>query len=208
MGLTGLALAGFVFAHMVGNMIIIFVGADAYNTYGHTLTNNPLYPLIGPGLLAIFIVHILAAISLSWDNRKARPAKYVGGATKGEKAVPVASRTMVYSGTMLLAFLITHLITFKYGAHYTTQVGSIEMRDLAKLFYEVFQQPLYVFWYVISLVAIGFHLKHGFAAAFQSLGFWHPRYTPAIKCLAVLYAIVVALGFITQPLYAFFIYKQ
>lgn len=208
MGITGLLLAGFVFTHMLGNLIIIFVGADAYNTYGHQITSNPLYPLIGPGLLGIFIVHILTAIMISWENRKARPEKYAGGATKGEKAVPVASRTMVYTGGLLMAFLISHLITFKYGAVYTTTVNGTEMRDLAKLFYEVFQSPGYVFWYVISLIGVALHLKHGFAAAFQSLGFWHPRYTPSLKCIATLYGLVVALGFISQPLYAFFIYKQ
>lgn len=208
MGLTGLALAGFVFVHMAGNLLIIFKGADAYNAYGHQITSNPLYPLMGYGLLGIFIIHIITAIMITWDNKKARPDKYAGGATKGEKAVPVASRTMAYTGALLMAFLITHLITFKYGIVYTTQVNGVEMRDLAKLFFEVFQSPGYVFWYVVSLVGVALHLKHGFAAAFQSLGFWHPRYTPALKCLAGLYGLVVALGFIAQPLYAFFIYKQ
>ncbi|MEZ4816027.1 MAG: succinate dehydrogenase cytochrome b subunit [Bdellovibrionota bacterium] len=208
MGLTGLMLAGFVFTHMAGNLIIIFKGADAYNLYGHSITSNPLYPLIGPGLLGIFIIHILTAISLSLENRKSRASKYIAGATNGEKAVPVASRTMVYSGTILLAFLISHLITFKYGTHYSTLVGDIEVRDLARLFFEVFTSPIYVVGYLISLIAVGLHLKHGFAAAFQSLGFWHPRYTPVLKCLAALYGIVVALGFMSQPLYAFFIYKQ
>ncbi len=208
MGLTGLMLAGFVFTHMLGNLIIIFVGSDAYNKYGHSITSNPLYPLIGPGLLGIFILHIITAISISWDNRKARPSKYIAGETKGEKAVPVASRTMVYTGGLLMAFLVSHLITFKYGTVYTTTVDGVEMRDLARLFFEVFQSPVYVFWYVISLVGVALHLKHGFAAAFQSLGFWHPRYTPALKCLAALYGIVVAVGFISQPLYAFLIYKQ
>lgn len=208
MGLTGLMLAGFVFTHMLGNLIIIFKGSDAYNLYGHSITSNPLYPLIGPGLLGIFIIHIVTAISISWENRKARPMKYAGGATNGDKAVPVASRTMVYSGGLLMAFLISHLITFKYGTIYTTTVNGTEMRDLARLFFEVFQNPAYVFWYLISLVGVALHLKHGFAAAFQSLGFWHPRYTPALKCLATAYGLVVALGFISQPLYAFLIYKQ
>ena len=69
MGLTGLMLAGFVLTHMAGNMLIIFKGAEAYNLYGHSITSNPLYPLIGPGLLGIFIVHILMAIWISKERR-------------------------------------------------------------------------------------------------------------------------------------------
>jgi succinate dehydrogenase / fumarate reductase cytochrome b subunit len=207
MGLTGLALSGFVFVHMAGNMLIIFKGADAYNLYGHSITSNPLYPLIGPGLLGIFIIHILTAILISKENRAARPQKYAAGATNGEKAVSVASRTMIYTGSVLAAFLVSHLLTFKYGPHYSAMVGTTEVRDLAKLFYEVFQSPIYVAGYVFSLVMIALHLKHGFAAAFQSLGFYHPKYTPALKCLAGIYALVVALGFMSQPLYAFFIHK-
>ena len=193
---------------MAGNMLIIFKGADAYNLYGHMLTSNEFYPLIAYGLLAMFIIHVLTAISLTRDNKKARPEKYAGGPTNGEKGVSLASRTMIYSGTILAAFVILHLITFKYGPHYTTTINNVEVRDLAKLFYEVFQSPAYVAWYVLSLLLLAVHLKHGFSAAFQSIGFWHPRYTPALKCLGFLYALVVSLGFISQPLYAFFIHHQ
>jgi succinate dehydrogenase / fumarate reductase cytochrome b subunit len=203
MGVTGLMLSGFVFAHMAGNMLIIFSGPDAYNLYGHGITSNPLYPLISYGLLAIFIVHVLTAISLIIDNKKARPISYTAGSTKGDKRVSLASRTMAYSGSLLAAFLVSHLITFKYGAYYTTTIDGREVRDLAKLLYEVFQNPGYVAWYVVSLLLLATHLKHGFAAAFQSVGFWHPRYTPFIKSGAVLYALVVSFGFISQPLYVF-----
>jgi succinate dehydrogenase / fumarate reductase cytochrome b subunit len=204
MGLTGLMLAGFVFAHMAGNMLI-FVSADAYNLYGESITGNPLYPLIGPGLLGIFIVHILMALWITKDNKAARGKKaYQAGGTQGAKAVTLASRTMIYSGALIAAFLVSHLLTFKYGVYYSTVVDGKEVRDLARLMYETFQNPMYVLWYVISLVFLALHLKHGFAAAFQSLGFAHPKYIPALKCLAVLYALVVGIGFASQPLYVFF----
>jgi succinate dehydrogenase / fumarate reductase cytochrome b subunit len=207
MGATGLMLSGFVLMHMLGNMIIIFKGPDAYNLYGHAMTTNPLYPIVGPGLLAVFILHILMAIWITKDNKAARPLGYSAGATNGEKRATLASRTMFYSGSILAAFLALHLATFKYGANYSTFVGNVEVRDLAKLFFEVFQSPVYVTWYIFSLIMIAIHLKHGFAAAFQSVGFWHPKYTPALKCFALFYAIVVAAGFISQPLYAFFLHR-
>lgn len=204
MGITGLLLAGFVFVHMAGNMLIIFLGPDAYNNYGHGITSNPLYVIISPTLLLIFIIHIITAIVITKDNRSARVIGYESGPTHGDKAATLASRTMMYTGAMTAAFLVTHLITFKYGVVYTRAVEGKEVRDLARLVYEIFQSPGYVAWYVLSLLFVGLHLKHGFAAAFNSLGFWHPRYTPLLKCLAVIYAVTVSAGFISQPLYVYF----
>ena len=204
MGITGLMLAGFVFVHMAGNLLIIFGQQGAFNRYGHGITSNPAYVLISPALLLIFIVHIVTAILLTRENRAARRVGYQAGPTNGDKAATLASRTMMYSGSILAVFLVSHLITFKYGAIYTTSIEGHEVRDLARLMYEVFTQPLYVVWYVFSLVFIGIHLKHGLAATFSSLGFWHPRYTPIIKVASVVYALVVSLGFIAEPLYIFF----
>ncbi len=202
MGISGLMLSGFVLIHMAGNMLI-FVSEKAYNHYGHGITSNPLYPLMGYGLLGVFVVHILMALSITRDNKLASADKYAAGPTNGAKAVSVASRTMIYSGSILLAFFISHLLTFKYGTYYSVNYEGTEMRDLAKLMFEVFKNPLYVFGYILSLVLLAVHLRHGFAAALQSIGFAHPRYTPAIKCFAFLYAVIVAVGFISQPLYVF-----
>ena len=81
------------------------------------------------------------------------------------------------------------------------------MRDLHRLVVEVFMQPGYLVGYIIALLVLGFHLHHGVGSAFQTLGLNHPKYTPLIKCFSTLYAVIVAGGFISQPLYVFFIYK-
>lgn len=205
MGLTGLGLSGFVLIHMAGNLLI-FKGAQAYNSYGHQMTSTPIYPLLAWGLVALILVHFICAITLTWENKQARSQGYAVSA-EGEKATKLASKTMAATGTVLAVFIVLHLISFKYGAHYSVSYNGVEMRDLHRLVIEIFQKPGYVIWYCVALVLLGCHLKHGFAAAFQSLGFSHPKWTKMIKCLSVAYAIIVAAGFISQPLYVFLVHK-
>ncbi len=207
MALTGLALSGFVFTHMAANMLI-FVGARAYNGYGHALTTNPFFPLISGGLLACFLLHAAMGILLSKQNRAARGENaYAMSADDAGKATPVSSKTMIFSGSLVLFFLVTHLLSFKWGTFYSVTYGGVEMRDLHRLIIEKFQSPFYVYGYLICLVVLGFHLKHGFAALFQSLGLNHPRYTPIIKKTSIVYTLVVILGFISQPIYVYFFYR-
>jgi succinate dehydrogenase / fumarate reductase, cytochrome b subunit len=97
------------------------------------------------------------------------------------------------------------LITFKYGPHYTTTIDGVEMRDLHRLVIEVFQSPVYVGWYVVSMIAVFLHLSHGFYSAFASLGIYHPRYSPWLNRFGYLYAAIIAAGFLSQPLYVFLV---
>ncbi|WP_413576422.1 succinate dehydrogenase cytochrome b subunit [Bdellovibrio sp. HCB290] len=201
MGLTGLIWAGFVLAHMAGNMLI-FVSHDAYNAYGHALTSGKIIYIAEAVLVLALIVHVSMAISLTKNNREAKGQRYAVAAA-GKKRVSLASRTMAIQGSLILVFVILHLITFKYGSFYETNVGGVPMRDLAKLMEEVFQQPGYVVWYVVALVLLGFHLKHGVGSTFQSLGLMEGTYRNVWTKLSIGYGIIVALGFISQPLYLF-----
>jgi succinate dehydrogenase / fumarate reductase, cytochrome b subunit len=201
MGFTGLAWSLFVLSHMAGNMLIL-VGPDAYNKYAHALITNPAIYLAEAGLVLTLLFHVVDGFWLTFQNKRARPAKYAMS-PNGEKAPRFQSRFMIFHGSLLLVFIVLHLITFKYGAHYTTTVDGVEMRDLHRLVIEVFQDPVYVGWYAVALVAVGFHLSHGFYSAFASLGFYHPRYSPALSKLGYVYAFVVAGGFLSQPLYVF-----
>jgi len=202
MGFSGLALSGFVFTHMLGNMLI-FKGADAFNLYGHGIVSLPIFPIISYGLLGIFVLHIICAISISYDNKKASPEKYAMS-SRSSKASSLASRTMIYTGTVLMAFLVLHLLSFKYGDYIETEINGQKVRDLYALIIKLFHNPLYVLGYIFSLVMIGIHLSHGLSASFQSLGFYHKKYTPVIKCISYIYAVVVAAGFISQPIYVYF----
>jgi succinate dehydrogenase / fumarate reductase cytochrome b subunit len=205
MGLTGLGLAAFVFVHMAGNLLI-FVSAEAYNTYGHKIVSNPLYPLISWGLVAMMLAHAFMGILLSAENNKGKSSRYAV-APAASKDSSVASKTMIFSGSILLVFIITHLVGFKYGNYYEVTYDGVVMRDLFRLILEVFQNPVAVVWYIVALIVLCVHLRHGVASCFQSLGFNHPRYTPWVQKIGILYAVVVAFGFISQPLYVYLIHK-
>lgn len=205
MGLTGLIWAGFVFGHMAGNMLI-FVSRDAYNLYGHALTSGYAIYAIEALLLSALLVHILCAVVLTVKNRKARPSRYAV-IPNGDKGSRLASRTMAFQGTLVLFFIVTHLITFKFGTVYTTTIEGVQVRDLARLMVEVFSQPLYVFWYFVSLLILMAHLSHGVGSIFQSFGLLERKYQDPIKKLSWTYAIVVTLGFLSQPIYVFLMNK-
>ncbi len=202
MGLSGLVWAGFVAGHMAGNMTI-FISKEAYNAYGHAIVSNKLLLYGTEGaLIWALITHVVCAISLSFSNKKSKGAVH-GGSPNGSKGANLGSTWMAIQGSVVLAFVILHLATFKYGTHYETTVDGVVMRDLAKLMIEVFQQPGYIAWYVVSLILLGIHLSHGVRSIFQSFGLLHPAYQPIIRKAAIGYSVVVAGGFLSQPIFVF-----
>lgn len=203
--LSGLVLSLFVLVHMLGNMLIL-ISPKAYNLYGHAIVTSPvLYPA-ELSLVVCFLVHVVLAIQLTIANRWARSQTYAVAASQS-KATSLIAKTLWAQGLLILAFTVLHLITFKYGPVYEVEYGSVVVRDLHRLVLEVFQQPGYVIWYVVCLLALGFHLSHGVASSLQTLGIHHPKYQNLFKKLGVFYGILVILGFLSQPLYVYFIYK-
>ncbi|MGZ3743973.1 MAG: succinate dehydrogenase cytochrome b subunit [Pseudobdellovibrionaceae bacterium] len=201
MGLAGIVWTGFVLVHMVGNLLI-FVSPDAYNAYGHAITSGNIIYIAEAVLILALVIHIGLAFSLTMQNRAARPGVYAKKA-KGRKSVTLASQTMGIQGSLILTFIVLHIATFKYGTFYRTTVNGVVIRDLYKLMVEVFQQPGYVAWYLVSLIILGFHLSHGVGSVFQSFGWMNGRYQAKLKIISYLYAGIVALGFISQPVYIF-----
>lgn len=205
MALAGLALCLFVLTHVLGNFLM-FVSPEAYNIYGHKLTSNPLIYLAEAGLVLMFVLHIIEGVSVTLTNRKARPQNYAV-APNGPKRTTYTQKTMMWQGMVILIFVVLHLITFKYGEVYMVRYGDEEVRDLFRLVYEVFQSPGYVFWYVIAVLILGFHLSHGFYSSLQTLGANHPAYTPKFKLISILYGVLIGVGFAIQPLYMMFFYQ-
>jgi succinate dehydrogenase / fumarate reductase cytochrome b subunit len=193
MGLTGLALSGFLLTHMLGNFLLL-VGKDAFNLYAHTLTSNPAIYLAEAVLVALFLTHFFIAMKLTFENKKARPQKYFVK-TKTGRGSNFASSTMPYTGMIIMIFLVLHLLNFKYGTHYTTDVEGKEIRDIYRTVIEYFQNPFYTAWYVFAMITIAIHLSHGFQSAFQSLGFRGPDFTPKIKKLGLAYSVIIGIGF-------------
>ena len=205
MGITGLIWMGFILTHMAANMLIL-VSADLYNTYGHMIVSNkPLLYTAESVLVGALIVHVLTAVSLTIQNRKSRALRYAQ-TPNGEKGTSWASKNMAIQGSLILIFVILHLITFKYGKVYDTVVDGTPMRDLHRLIIEVFQQPGYIAWYLVCLILLMFHLSHGAHSIFQSFGILERKMQDKLKKFAWLYALIVAGGFISQPIYVFLLH--
>lgn len=202
MGLAGAGWTLFVAGHMAGNLLI-FAGPEAFNSYGHAIVSNkPLLYGTEVFLVVCLLVHVSLGINLTMQNKKAKPKKYATAANSDKKS-SFAAKTMAVQGSLILAFIIYHLITFKWGKVYWVEYDGVQMRDLFRLVTEVFSDPAYVVGYVVCLLLLGLHLSHGASSVFQSLGINHPRYTPVFKKLGWAYALVVAGGFIAQPVYVF-----
>jgi len=201
MGVTGLLLCGFLVSHLITNSLI-FIDPNLFNMAGHALVTNPLIYLAEAILASIFLVHMFLAAKLTIENSKARPQKYYMKKRTGRGAT-FASATMPYTGLIILVFLVLHLINFKFGPVYEVMVDGVAMRDLARLEMEHFAKPYNVAWYVFAVAALGIHVSHGFWSAFQSLGFNHPKYNGAIKCVAKLFGIAMFVGYAALPIFCY-----
>jgi succinate dehydrogenase / fumarate reductase cytochrome b subunit len=191
--ITGLLLCGFLVSHLTGNLLLL-VSSDAFNLYAHKLASlGGLLYVIEAVLALIFIVHLGLAIKLNLENAKSR-GKYAMKVKTG-RGTTFMSQSMPITGLILLAFMISHLMNLKFGTYYETTVDGVLMRDLTRTTIEYFQSVGAVIWYVVAMAAAGLHTAHGFASAFQSLGWNHPKYMKNVKRLGYLYAIVVAGGF-------------
>jgi succinate dehydrogenase / fumarate reductase cytochrome b subunit len=200
---TGLSLVGFLIVHLAGNLMI-YVSPEAFNHYSDTLIKNPLVIPAELGLVAIFLLHAFKAARVFLGARTARPVEYEKKEWAGHTSRKSwASSTMIASGIFLLLFVPFHLKTFKYGAYYETAEPGV--RDLYALTVEVFQSPGYVAFYIVSMVIVGLHLWHGIASAFQSLGIDRSGWAPVLRRIGWTVAIVLGVGFVSIPLYFFFL---
>lgn len=206
MALTGLIMILFLIEHLAGNLLLYGENPDPFNEYSHFLISfGSILYVAELGLVALFLVHVVAAVSVWLGKRRARPDNYALVRSAGPPSrKTIYSTTMIYTGIVLFVFLVIHLKTFKYGPHYTTTVDGVEMRDLHKLVIEVFRQPGYVIGYVAVMILMGFHLRHAFWSAFQSLGVNHPRYSPLIYGLGIIIAVLLTVGFLGIPIWIYF----
>jgi len=209
MAVTGLGLFAFVVIHLLENLTLLIGNRTAYNKWTHLLEQfGWALKLIEIGLVLFFLIHIISGVSVWLDKRRARPAPYDKVANAGGPSrKTISSTTMIITGVVLAVFIIIHVKTFKYGPGvaegYVQNVDGVAMRDMYRLVIETFHKIGYVVWYVGALVFMGFHLRHGFWSAFQSLGALNPRFSPAVYALGVLLAVVLALGFIILPIWIF-----
>jgi len=205
MAITGMALFIFVTLHMIGNLQV-FLGPESINRYGAFLQGN--VELLWPariGLLVMVGLHIWSAVKLSSENKAARPVAY---ASYNPTAASYASRTMIWSGFIILAFIIYHLL------HFTVQVQSVNLvhknfvdlhdsehrHDVFAMLILGFRNPVVAGAYIFSMFLLFLHLSHGVQAMFSSLGWKSGTYAPLIARFAVVASWIIFLGYIIIPI--------
>ena len=202
-GLAGLGLSLFVLVHMMGNLLL-FVGPEAFNKYAHALTSNPLIYVAEVGLISIFLLHVVLALLLAAYNSASKGSRYAKTAKRTNASF--ASKTMQYQGMIIFAFIIYHLVTFKFGPNYEVTYSGVLMRDIFTVVVDSFQNPIVVAGYIFTLILLGMHLSHGLASSLQTLGLNGEKYDAKIKLIGRIYAVLVTLGFISQPIYVFLVH--
>lgn len=200
MGVTGLMLFGFVLLHMAGNLKM-YQGQEKFDAYAAGLRelgapifgHGQLLWLARIGLLVAVVLHLHAALVLTLQNRRARPARYESPATV---QATYAARTMRWGGLILLLFVLYHLAHLTAGwAHPDFEPGKVYQNVVVG-----FSIPWVAFFYVGANLALGFHLYHGLWSLFQSLGWTHPKLDPWRRRFASAFAAVVTLGNVSFPI--------
>jgi len=195
MAVTGAILFGFVLAHLAGNLLL-YQGPDAINAYGHelrTLLHGAALPIARVTLLLAVVLHIWSAWALTVRNARARPHGY---RQLAHVRSTYASRTMRWSGVIVLAFVIYHLMHFTFGnAHPSFVEGDVYHNVVAG--FRVWPVALF---YVFAMVLLGFHLNHGVWSMFHTLGVSHPGWRRALRLGAATFSLLVVLGNISFPL--------
>jgi succinate dehydrogenase / fumarate reductase, cytochrome b subunit len=201
MAVTGAIMFLFVLGHMLGNLQI-FEGPGTIdspariNVYGHFLHNlGELLWIERGGLLLAIILHITATVQLALRSKAARP---VGYSRKEAINSSYASRTMYWSGPIVLAFIIFHLLQFTAG--YIHPEAQFIEGDVYHNVVAGFQVWWVSVWYIIAVSLLGVHLSHGLWSMFQSVGLAHKRHSVTLKRSAQAIAILIVLGYIAIPI--------
>ena len=194
----------FLISHLAGNLFI-YGGPEAFNKYAETLKSlGPVLLVVELLLTLVFVVHIAFTAIVVIDNRRARPVQYAGGLASKERSL--ATRIMPYTGVILLVYIITHLCDFVFVD--TMSAASVfdgQQLGLYGLVVHTFMNPFKVLWYIVAMMAVGFHLVHAVQSVMQTFGLNHPYYTPIIKKFSLVFGILIALGFSIIPLYVWLV---
>jgi succinate dehydrogenase / fumarate reductase cytochrome b subunit len=209
MALTGLFLTTFLFVHLAGNLILLKgqAGALDFNAYAKFMTTFPLIKAISYLLYASILGHAVWGVMLAFANKSARPQNYAKvGNTPG---VSWASKNMAVLGTIIFAFIVIHMKSFWFEMHFgQLGVDANGNKDLYTLVETSFKEWWYVALYVVSMAALGFHLYHGIQSGFQTLGLRHAKYTPLIKTVTLVVALLVPAAFAAIPVGMFFMFGR
>ena len=188
MAVSGLILYAFLVLHLAGNLVLFKGdGGGSYNEYSNYLVRHPFLVPAELGLLVLFVLHVYLSICVSRDNLRARPIGYQVRRSAGGRSW--ASYTMLYSGLLVSAFVVLHLLHLKYAVHSNT---------LYELVTGSLANPVYAGSYLLAMVVLGFHLWHSCHSAFQTLGWDGQRF----RLISAALSLLLAGGFGLIPLWA------
>jgi succinate dehydrogenase / fumarate reductase cytochrome b subunit len=201
MGLTGLFLITFLIVHVtINSMIFADDGGKLFNQAAGFMAHNPIIRVVEIGLFLGLLSHVYLALKLTLDNNKARPVKYA--VVNGNANSKWYSRSMGILGSLLLIFLVVHLANFWLPTK--VAVFSNKEHDTFANLNVVFEEWYLVAIYLLGVIALCYHLLHGFQSAFQTLGLNHKKYTPMIKTIGAAFSIIVSILFAAMPIAMYF----
>lgn len=193
---TGVILVLFVLGHMLGNLTI-YQGPEAINAYGAWLQGHPFLWVFRLVMLTVAVIHIAVAVRLYYENRRARPQRY---ARSGSVQLSFAAQTMIFTGLLVLAFLLYHL------GHLTAGIVGPPLQRMAdghlNIYANVvtgFSNPWIAGGYVLAMLLLGFHLHHAIRSLFQTFGVYHENWEAFLRFLSPALSAVIVLGFISVP---------
>ena len=207
MALTGLFLVVFLIVHLAGNVQLLLPDEEAparFNGYSGFMSSNPLVKTLSFLLYASIIAHVLMSLVITVQNRKAATTggRYV--VDRRRVASPWYSRYMGILGSIILLFLVIHVKDFWYQYKFSSlPLDGEGNKDLYAIVVQAFGQPWYIALYVVSFIALGFHLLHGFTSAFKTLGAYPPRLLRLIYFVGVGLTLLLTAGFIIIPIIVF-----
>jgi succinate dehydrogenase / fumarate reductase cytochrome b subunit len=191
---TGLAFCVFVAVHLMGNLTI-YAGKDSFLSYvDHLHSVEALVTLAEFGLIFLAVLHIGMGLYLFLENRRARPAAYAIDRSAGGRTI--GSRTAPYTGALILIFVIFHLIKFRF-------VDKMTINDFIILSNTFSEFGFWTLFYIAGVIVVAVHVSHGFWSGFQTLGLNHPKYSPWVERVGIIFSLILGIGFASIPVFLF-----
>jgi succinate dehydrogenase / fumarate reductase cytochrome b subunit len=200
MAITGLILFGYVLGHMIGNLQLFAPDRDQINHYAaflHSPANLAPLWIIRAVLLAAVVLHIVAALQLTKLKGDARPVGYI---RKRDVPASYAARTMIWSGPIIAAFVIFHVLHLTVGAVTPLREVGVNQPDVRYNVVSGFQNPVVSLFYIFAMSLLCIHLYHGLWSMLQSMGWVGARHEESVKKGAAAFAVLVCLGFASVPI--------
>jgi succinate dehydrogenase / fumarate reductase cytochrome b subunit len=198
-GFTGLFLCSFLVVHLMGNLLLFRPDEGmAFDKYADFMASNPIIRTLEIILFVGFFIHIFIATLLWFRNRLARPQTYAVNRPEGYSSF--SSRMAFVTGSCVFIFLMVHLNSFWI----TSRFHAEEYPSMYELVHSKFSSATYCGFYVLAMILLGYHLKHGFQSAFQTFGLREKKYTPLIEAVGAIFWLLIPIGFASMPIFFLF----